>query len=235
MARGLAGALAAYFSDLLLWISIASTLEIFAVVGMGLLCILSAGYFFEGMKKNPVVLVLGGLVALAGTFLMFREVRAMIFAPPAIVVPAPSPAPNETDPPSPQPAPAPPVTPSTIACFGLTHSSCSAESKCIWMPAADMCLDRPSGGFRPTWNSPKSYELTTCAFLPASACKEVKACYWSPLFDRCERSIIGTGLGSVPAQPSCNGLDEPSCKARSECLWILNGCIKDLLKTPTGP
>ncbi len=241
MARGLARAFAAYFSDLLLWISIAGALEVAAVVGMGLLCILSAGYFFESMKKNPVVLVLGGIVALAGTFLMFREVRAMIFPPPALVAPAP----NSENPPSPQPAPdttpAPvtssrePSEPSAIVCLGLSRPSCSAQSKCIWLPSIDMCLDRPSKDLTPTWNIPNTYELTTCAFLPASACKEVKACYWSPLFNRCERLIVGTRLGGAqPIQLSCNSLAESACKARSDCLWILNGCMKDLLKKPQG-
>ncbi|MBN8911572.1 MAG: hypothetical protein J0H65_05820, partial [Rhizobiales bacterium] len=60
-------------------------------------------------------------------------------------------------------------------------------------------------------------------------------CYWSPLFNRCERLIVGTRLGRANLNPlGCNGLAESACKARSDCLWILNGCMKDLLKKPAG-
>lgn len=240
MARGLARAFAAYFSDLLLWISIAGVLEVAAVVGMALLCILSAGYFFEGMKKNPVVLVLGGIVALAGTFLMFREVRAMIFPPPpAITAPAqdapPSTPARDADTPPPQPS-AEASKPLNLSCSGLTQLSCTSNPKCFWWDTIKICMTLPTGTSPPGWSLPSpSYQLTTCALLPEPACKETKTCYWSPLINRCERLIVGTRLGGAqPIQLSCNGLAESVCMARSDCLWILNVCMKDLLKKPLG-
>jgi hypothetical protein len=232
-------AFAAYFSDLLLWISIAGALEMIAVMGMALLCILSAGYFFDHMKKNPVVLVLGGIVALAGTFLMFREVRAMIFSPPAVV------APQTQAPPSTPPDAGPPPAdlskeigkPFDLTCTGLPQFACQINLKCTWSAGTKMCLARPPAEPTPGWNFPSSsYELTTCVLLPESTCKETSKCYWSPLFNRCERLLVGTGLGRANTNLlGCNGLEESACKAQSDCLWILNGCMKDLLKTPAGP
>jgi len=239
VARGLARAFAAYFSDLLLWISIAGAFEIAAVVGMGVLCILSAGYFFEGMKKNPVVLVLGGMVALAGTFLMFREVRGMIFPPPAVIA-----APAEEPPATPAPDPLPPSTapaeeaakPFDLTCTGLPQFACQINLKCTWSASAEACTGRPPVAPPPGWTFPtSSYELTTCVLLPEPDCRQTSACYWSPLFNRCERLIVGTRLGRANLNPlGCNGLAESACKARSDCLWILNGCMKDLLKKPAG-
>lgn len=238
MARGLVRAFAAYFSDLLLWISIAGALEVAAVVGIGLLCILSAGYFFESMKKNPVVLVLGGIVALAGTFLMFREVRGMIFAPPAVIA-APVPeAPSRTPQPKntlPRPS-TETAKPFDLTCTGLPQFSCQINLTCAWSASTKTCNARPPVDPTPGWNFPSSYELTTCVFLPEADCRRTNACYWSPLLNRCERLIVGTGLGRASSKPlGCKGLAESACKAQPDCLWILNGCMKDLLKKPWGP
>lgn len=240
MARGLVRAFAAYFSDLLLWISIAGALEVAAVVGMGLLCILSAGYFFESMKKNPVVLVLGGIVALAGTFLMFREVRGMIFPPPAVIAAPAQEAPPSTPAPNTDPLPQPSketAKPFDLTCTGLPQFACQINLKCSWSASTKTCNARPPVDPTPGWNFPaSSYELTTCVLLPESDCRKTNACYWSPLFNRCERLIVGTGLGRANTNPlGCNGLAESACKAQPDCLWILNGCMKDLLKKPWGP
>ena len=51
--------LAIYFSDLLLWLSLAGIFEVLFVLVAGVLCILTAGFIFESMKKHPVVMVLG--------------------------------------------------------------------------------------------------------------------------------------------------------------------------------
>ena len=80
--------LAIYLSDLLLWLSLAGFFEILFVIVAGALCILTAGFIFEGMKKHPVVLVLGTAVALTGTFLVFREVRGFLWPAPTIAAPA---------------------------------------------------------------------------------------------------------------------------------------------------
>jgi hypothetical protein len=241
VARAFLRAVAAYFSDVLLWISIASAFEVFLVVGMGLLCILSAGYFFEGMKKNPFVLVLGGIVALAGTFLMFREVRGMIFPPPAVIA-APAQEQPDTTPQSdaivPPSAPADDAfKPFTLTCAGLPQSMCSINPKCTWSMSINACLTSVPAAPAPGWSFPSSsYDFTTCMLLPSeAACKEIRACYWSPLFKRCEKLLFGTGLGAAkPAEPNCNSLSEPVCKLRAGCVWILNGCMTDLLKKPLG-
>jgi hypothetical protein len=238
--RVIARAVAAYFSDVLLWLSVAGALEVVAVVGMALLCILSAGYFFDHMKKNPVVLVLGGVVALAGTFLMFREVRSMIFPPPAVAVPQtqapPSTPPPDRGAPPPQPSPSKEAgRPLDLTCIGLSQLACQTNLKCIWSPSIKMCMTRPLAQPPPGWNFPSSssYQFSTCTLLPASACKETKTCYWSSLFNRCERLLVGTGLGAAkPPAPICSGLSEPRCKSQPGCVWLVSACATDLLKPP---
>ena len=70
---------AIYFSDVLLWLTVAGIFEVLFFVVAGALCILTAGFVFDSMKKNPIVLVLGSIVALTGTFLVFREVRGLVW------------------------------------------------------------------------------------------------------------------------------------------------------------
>lgn len=235
-------AIAAYFSDVLLWLSVAGALEVVAVFGMAALCILSAGYFFENMKKNPLVLVLGGVVALTGTFLMFREVRGFIWPPPPAAVAAPIPAPpSEPAPeatlPSPSVAPKPALQLDNTGCSGKTGFACTFNPKCQWLETVFLCVSRPTtdpASPSPTWLFPRSYEGSACTALPLTTCMTTGSCYWSSLFNRCEKLIVGTGLTS-PTQPatqaSCWGMSEMQCRASSDCLWRLGICMTDYSKS----
>lgn len=227
---------AAYFSDVLLWISVAGALEVVAVVGMAALCILSAGYFFDTMKKNPVVLVLGGVVALTGTFLMFREVRGFIWEAPPVAIAAPAPGPSfEPLPTSPSPEPAPQAQSNN--CIGATQLSCilSLSLNCQWVDALNACVARPT--IQPslppaTWLFPRTYQGSSCTQLSATGCMAANGCYWSSLFNRCEKLIVGSGLAAPtpqPALPNCYGVSQWQCAATPGCTWSSDMCLIDFL------
>ena len=120
-----------FFSELLLWLAAASAIEILAVFGAGALCVLTAGFFFEGMKKHPIVMVLGGAVALTGTFLMFREVRGMFW-------PADLPPPTAG---SPTTSSSPPASTGGLGslCSGWDRDACRQLSGCYWSVFTNDC------------------------------------------------------------------------------------------------
>lgn len=225
--RHVGRAIAAYFSDLLLWLSVAGVLEVVGVLAMAALCILSAGYFFDSMKKNPVVLVLGGVVALTGTFLMFREVRALVL--PAPPVEAPSKAAADGKAPGAGPAPA------GTDCSGLSQLSCMGNPGCQWLPLGRICIKQSAAepsARSPTWRLPPVSELSACTRLSEATCSAAPGCYWSKLFKRCENLIVGPGflpIDPTPPQPGCSTLSGPQCVSRPDCVWFISRCTTDLL------
>lgn len=227
--RQVGRAAAIYFSDVLLWLSVAGAIEVIAVVGAAALCILTAGYFFESMKKNPLVLVLGGIVALTGTFLMFREVRGLIWTPPQVVaapVPAPAPAPP-VNPPAPYPS-------FEIVCSSVyLKASCEAVSTCFWF--SNKCqkklvnLPSPPPTVPPASVQPP-ISLGGCSGLPPATCSAMPGCYWGLITNKCEKKIA-----LIPPSPpvilpvtSCSFLSKSECAVNFLCYWssLFNRCEK---------
>lgn len=244
-------AVAIYFSDILLWMSLAGVAEILAVIAAGLLCILTAGFFFEGMKKHPVVLLLGGLVALTGTFLMFRELRGMFWPEAAaIVVPAPAPAPQ----PGPEPKKSdPPSTtselpkwsqmPGGFLCSGLSQATCKElPAACTWLVISNKCVAKivlpmpplPSqGGLTKPAPATVPPSFSLCVAYSKDLCSADSSCYWSALTNRCEKLRVGGGLLSEskpvevpPAFTSCwSKLSESTCRSMVGCTWSSGVCL----------
>ena len=216
-------AVAIYFSDVLLWLSVAGIFEVLFFVVAGALCILTAGFVFDSMKRSPIVLVLGSIVALTGTFLVFREVRGLMWPvgpDAAIATPSPiqrPPAAGSTQPPSvnlPRAGSSPGLGASRLgSCSGWTREMCSARSACFWSFISSACMDKlspPAGGsFKLPPATPDG--LSLCAARTTRLlCSIQSACYWSSLTDRCEKLRFGGGLGlgttlTAPTAP------KPSC------------------------
>jgi hypothetical protein len=243
-------AVAIYFSDVLLWLSVAGIFEVLFFVVAGALCILTAGFVFDSMKRSPVVLVLGSIVALTGTFLVFREVRGLVWPigpDAAIATPSPIQRPPETgSTPSPSPdvprAGAPPGLGASRlgSCSGWTREMCSARSACFWSFISSACMDKaspPAGGsFQLPTATPEG--LSLCAARSTRLmCSVQPACYWSPLTQRCEKLIFGgrLGLGPTPAAPapakaSCPEVTRASiCLTTAGCSWALGRCYYSTL------
>jgi len=211
--RQISRAIGAYFSDLLLWLSLASLVEIAAVAGAGLLCILTAGFFFEGMKKSPVIMTLGGLVALTGTFLMFREVGGLL----------------------PWPARAPVVAPVVRPIPGPPAPSPPSKSRPSTPPSA-----LPKFGFPPSTVQPGSVAgmPTHCALASRQLCEASLVCYWSKIIDRCQPLLFGTGPsllgagssgspGLTKSAASCFLLTEEQCRSKPGCRLSGSICMPD--------
>lgn len=228
---------AIYFSDLLLWLSVASFLEVAFVLVAGVLCIMTAGFLFEGMKKNPVVLVLGAAVALGGTFLMFREVRGLIW-PPDRGYAAGEPQGSTGALPT-----------GTWPCSQLSKLMCEIASSCSWSSALSKCADKPPTfplGDAPTQASSPAFSL--CGSYARPTCEQHFACYWSVVTNGCEELRFGKGLLSrtdgpyftspfgSPVGPNCRGrLSQAMCLATAGCRWSFGICLPALTTKPSEP
>jgi hypothetical protein len=236
-------AVAIYFSDVLLWLSVAGILEVLFFLVAGALCILTAGFVFDSMKRSPIVLVLGSIVALTGTFLVFREVRGMIWPEaPAQQELVPQPAPPEPRPaPSGEAQPVPSPKPGRIIgspCSGRPKILCKTQTGCLWSYTFDKCIDGlspPSASKSILPSEPVAPSL--CNAYTKLVCLGQSACYWSPLTDRCEKLLFGTrlGLGSkphgaAPAKPSCPEISRQSvCLTTAGCMWMFDRCYPSSL------
>jgi len=216
---------AIYISDLLLWLSLAGIFEILLVIVAGALCVLTAGFIFEGMKKHPVVLVLGTAVALTGSFLVFREVRGFMWPAPIAAEVDGTPArtfpptttgtPGRTWPPTTSVTPSPfdlpktspfdlpktalkPAKPRGSDCASRMPGTCDASHGCYWSLISSRCKAL-SGASAPD-KRPKPTPLGSVSFCALSTkritCSALEQCYWSSLTDRCETLKVGRGLFS---------------------------------------
>ena len=216
---------AIYISDLLLWLSLAGIFEILLVIVAGALCILTAGFIFEGMKKHPVVLVLGTAVALTGSFLVFREVRGFIWPAPIAAEADVTPArtfpptttgtPGRTWPPTTSVTPSPfdlpktspfdlpkttlkPAKPRGSDCASRMRGTCDASHGCYWSLISSRCKAL-SGASAPD-TRPKPTPLGTVSFCALNTnkitCSAIDHCYWSSLTNRCETLKVGRELFS---------------------------------------
>jgi hypothetical protein len=209
-------ALAIYFSDVVLWLSVAGLLEVAFVIFAGLLCIFTAGFIFEGMKRSPVVLVLGSIVALGGTFLMFREVRGLIW--PADDVVAEQPGNAETPPAAPPTGSVAPATPPDSG-----------------MPKIGQRIARPPDGTG-LWGASSRFGTSSgCGTHSKLLCIAQSSCYWSPLTERCEtlrfRGLLG--LDAAQPQPSlvnnCWEIRSAAvCMTTSGCNWSSGRCLFEI-------
>ncbi len=224
--------LAIYLSDVLLWLSLAGFFEILFVIVAGALCILTAGFIFEGMKKSPVVMVLGTAVALTGTFLVFREVRGFLWPAPTVAAPAPAPS-SITPPPTTAVIPSPfdrpkttlkPAKPqgSDCASRGPAHVQCRVNG-CIWSLIFNRCdpLSGAAHGDKPA--APATVDKGSFCALSFTkiTCSAISQCYWSPLTNRCEKLRFGRGLflGTSSDAGSCAGDTLLVCLSLPNCTW----------------
>jgi hypothetical protein len=229
-------AVAIYLSDVLLWLSVASLLEFALVFVAGALCIMTAGFLFEGMKKNPVVLVLGAAVALGGTFLMFREVRALIW-PPVLHDRSAGEGASTNGAPF-----------ATFRCVQLAESMCRLKTNCQWNVLVSRCTDRiESAPFSATVR-PSPVVPLACAVATKQDCDGRPKCYWSVLTDSCQKLRVGSSLLSETkstfsldtlmknrARPSCEGrLSQTGCLATGGCRWVAGTCFPDPAAKPSG-
>lgn len=218
---------AIYFSDLLLWLSVASFFEVAIVLGAGVLCIMTAGFLFEGMKRNPVVLVLGAAVALGGTFLMFREVRGLVWP---LVSQEGSRAGDGTSTSG--------VPFASFRCAQLAQSMCGLRSSCFWDVRVSKCTDR--GGSPPlsVTAQPSPLVPLACSAATRQECDVRVTCYWSVLTGSCQRLRLGKGLLSEmddhlsnPFErprvgPNCQGaLTQTICLVTGGCRWSAGVCV----------
>jgi hypothetical protein len=235
-------AVAIYFSDVLLWLSLAGFFEIAFVLFASVLCILTAGFIFENMKRSPLVLVLGCAVALTGTFLMFREVRGLVFGHEGVANANPQ-SPSVIAPPATSTIPVPSAkTAPPPSCAGKTHLVCAVSSECYWSSSYNVCLAKlPAGpaalpgGFA----APSPRPASLCVLMTSEPmCNLSSSCYWSQLTRHCEKLLFGTRIlsgkpgGASPPAPVCNlRTSKQACQAGSGCLWLatLQTCIS------TGP
>jgi hypothetical protein len=235
-------ALAIYFTDVVLWLSVAGLVEVLLVIGAGVLCILTAGFIFEGMKRSPVVLVLGSIVALGGTFLMFREVRGLIWPTDDTV--AEQHESGETPPAAPPTASLPPATPPAFGtpkigqpilrppagtslsgmagsyCDRITSGEpCKAMAGCVWSEIFDRCTSRFGTS-------------SACGSHSKLVCSAMSSCYWSPISERCEtlrfRGLLG--LDAVQPKPSpvrsCLEIRSAAvCTTTNGCTWSSGSCL----------
>ena len=235
---------AMFYSELLIWVTGAGLFEILSVLFAGTICVLTLGFIFEGMKKNPVVLVLGTALALTGTFLVFREVRGLIWSPDSLIVEKPL---KTVDPPQPldlrrststtQPQVVPPaksLLPSDLSerasCSGLTRISCATKVPCRWSPLSERY--EPQSALPPGIGAGAAGTTLNCNFFSKLTCHMQSACYWSALTDRCEKLRFGASLfaKTPPAQPPatakpCLSRQKDDCLSSPDCKWLASFSI----------
>ena len=221
---------AIYISDLLLWLSLAGIFEILFVIVAGALCILTAGFIFEGMKRHPVVMVFGTALALAGTFLVFREVRGFIWPAPTAAEADVKPARKAPRPPAATGTPSsilpPKTSPSSTAlerlrCASRKRDACSASSACYWSVISDRCLAKLESDLLGDPPPTAAGNTSFCGTFSKLTCATQQPCYWSPLTGRCETLRVGRGLfsGSSTAPERCLGKTELMCLSTASCKW----------------
>jgi hypothetical protein len=206
-------ALAIYFSDVVLWLSVAGLLEVAFVIGAGILCIFTAGFIFEGMKRSPVVLVLGSIVALSGTFLMFREVRGLIWSPDDTIAEQHG---NGAKPPvAPPTASLPPATPPSSV-----------------TPKIGQPILRPPAGTG-LWGTGSRFGTSSgCGTHSKLLCIAQSSCYWSDVTGRCETLRFRGLLGLDAAEPkpslvrNCWEIKSAAaCTTTNGCTWSSGRCL----------
>lgn len=235
---------AMYCSELLIWIAGAGFFEILSVLFAGTICVLTLGFIFEGMKKNPVVLVLGTVLALTGTFLVFREVRGLIWSPETLIVEKPL---KTVDPPQPfdfkpsAPATLPKVVPPAksllpsdlserASCTGLTQAACATKVSCRWSALSQSC--GPQSALPTDLGVGAAGTTLNCNLFSKLTCHMQSVCYWSALTDRCEKLRFGASLfaKTPPAQPGaaskpCINRQKDDCLASPGCKWVASFSI----------
>lgn len=220
-----------FFSEILLWLATVGALEVLFVFGAGALCVLTAGFLFEGMKKNPVVLVLGSAVALTGTFLMYRELKGMFWpGPPAVIAaPAPTGPPPATKTPAPTYVPPKPTTGTIGMCWNRGHDDC-LRSGCSWSYLSNNCQDKIVVSPPPV---PTTLPSSFCNGYMRSTCDTQLSCYWSVFTNRCEQLKFGGGVftGTAPSTQYNPYSDcwakksESACRATTGCTWWVGTCL----------
>ena len=192
-------ALAIYFSDVVLWLSLAGLLEVAFFIFAGLLCIFTAGFIFEGMKRSP---------RRAGAGQHRGAVRHLPDVPRgarADLVARRGGSPSSTATARRRRPPRPP-------------HRCRRRRRRLRARrrSGSPSCGRPAGtGFRGRGSAREP------DFTSGAACKAMLSCAWSEVFERCDepvRTPSGRGylLGAMPAVavPRATGRLSPSAARR---------------------